>query len=799
MDMFLNELGIGARNLRRRPVFAFLAISALALGLGANAVIFSLVNAVVLRPLPYPAPESLLALWESNSEEGDHLRVSPPTYFDWRERANSFEEMAAFVTGNLVLTGDAEPERIATSHVTASFFPLLRAKVVEGRLFTPEEDQPGAEPVILLSYSLFQRRFGADPAVIGQQMATADTSFTIIGIMPPGFDFPEGTRAWLPAALPNISAMRGARYINVLGRLAPTVSLRQANSEMETIASRLGEEDADMRGYGATLVPLREELVGNVRPALLLMLGAVAFMALILCTNVSSMLLARGAARTQEISLRLALGASRLRVAQPLVAESLLLASIGGVIGLLLAAAGVRLFVAAVPNSIPRLGSVEVNGSVVLFTFALTMVAALMAALAPAFQAARSDPGRFLAESANGQVRSRSSQRLLTVLSVVAVAATLVLLVGATLLFQSFAGLRRTSIGFEPDGLLTARIVLSRARYAEKHSQSAFFDEVLSRIAALPGVESAGAVTNLPLSGSNMLFDFTIDGRAPATRGPSWRSNYRAVTPGYFKTLGVQRIEGSPPTSLDSAQSPAVAVINQRMAELFWPGESPLGQSVRLAYDGEPRRIIAVVANIRHFGLQRHAEPEIYVPAAQNPWPFMTVVMRTTGDPARLASALRSTVAGLDPVQPVDDIATMTSLIGASLAQPRFFSLVTALFGAVALLCAIAGIYGLVTHSADQRMYEMGIRMSLGAEPRQILRSLVGGGLRPALLGVLAGIAMALALSPLVRGILYGVAPANPLVHVLVGLVLLLAALLGSYFPARRASRRDPMEVLRRT
>lgn len=794
-----SEIRIAGRLFRSSPGLAVVAV--LGLGLSANAVIFSLVNGVALRPLPFPQPSGLVGVWEVQPEIGpEHHPVSPPTYFDWRESIRSLEDLGAYVPGTVVLTDGDLPERVSSATVTASLVSLLGARVERGRLFSPGDEKTGAEPVALLSHRLWERRFGSDPGLVGRRLTTDEGSLTVVGILPAGFDFPEGTGVWVTTALPRDDFMRGARFLTVIGRLKPGVDRKRAEAELQTVARQLGEKyPADQKGYSPVVVPLKEQIVGEVRPALLMLLVAVGLLVLILCIHVSSLLLARASARLKEISLKTALGASRGRALRPLVVESLLVAGLGGLLGVLLAVWWLRLLLLLAPPGLPRLEEVSVDGTSVLFTLALSTAAGLLAAVAPTAAARRADPGRLLHSSASGAPDRKSRLRLQEALAVIAIAATLVLLLSASLLLTSFLRLQGVDPGFEADRLLTARIELPPSRYPDGAKQAVFFRELLGDLSRDPRIDAAGAVTNLPLSGTNMLFEFTQDGRSPSPGEAPRKANYRAVEGGYFKTLEVRLVSGRLFTASDHPASPPVVVINQRMADLFWPGEDPLGRKIRIAYEGGrvARRIVGIVGNIRHFGLDRAPESEMYVPLAQNPWPFAWIALRTGTDPLALAPILRRQVRLLDPAQAVDQISTMESLRAASIAKPRFYTLVVGLFAFLALVSAMVGIYGLVAYTAQQRLFEIGVRMAHGALPRQVLLSFVGRGLRLALLGVALGSLAALAQVSTLESLLYGVEPTDPVTWGLAALLLVLASVAGSFIPARRASRLDPARVLR--
>jgi putative ABC transport system permease protein len=794
--------------LGKSPGFTAMAVLALALGIGANSAIFSVVNTVLLRPLPYKDPDRLVMVWYHVPQKGlKQFSASPLDFIDWRDQSQVFEQMAAFDSLSFNLTGKEEPERIEGARVSASLFPLLGVKAALGRTFLAEEEQPGHERVVILSHGLWQRRFGADPGFIGQTLTLNGSSYTVVGILPASFKFPDKEELWTPLAFnPEqlIESARGGRSLLVIGRLKPAVTLRQGQTEMSTIARRLEQRyPVTNTGWGIHLVPLHEQEVEEYRLALLILLGVVGFVLLIACANVANLLLARAATRQKEIAIRTALGATRRHVIRQLLTESLLLAGLGGALGLLLALWGIDLLVAVCPADMPRVQEVRLDGHVLGFTLLVSLLAGVIFGLAPAFQASQPDLNQSLKE---GGWKSRAlpgRHRIRNLLVVGEVALALVLLIGAGLMIKSFLRVRSVHLGFNPEHVLTMQIALPPSQYAAGHPVSAFYRQLLARIEELPGVQSVGAVTVLPLSGDVSATSFTIEGRPPLPTGEFLLANYRAISPHYFRTMGIPLLQGRDVAERDGEAAPTVVVINQTMAQRFWPGEQPLGKRLRLKVKGQQIscEIVGVVGDVKYAELNAKATPEIYWPYAQNLRPGytsnMTLVVRTASDPVSMAAAVRSQVQAVDRNQPVFNIKTMEQYVVQAVASWRGATLLLSLFAALALVLAAVGIYSVMSYSVTQRTHEIGVRMALGAEPRDVLRLVVGQGMMLTLIGVIAGLAAAFALTRVMSEMLYGVSPTDPTTFAAIALLLAAVALMASYIPARRATKVDPMVALR--
>lgn len=804
METLIKDIRYAVRMLLRNRAVTAIALLALALGVGANSAIFSVVNAVLLRPLPYAEPDRLVAVAETDTRgDKDTDSVAYLNYSDWRDQNTVFERIAVYRSGDFILSGAGEAERLPGTVASASLFPLLGASPLLGRAFLPEEDQVGGGKVVMLSFGLWQRRFAGDPNVIGQALTVDGQSFTVIGVMPAGFKFPiqaAPVELWLPITFDeDFMQQRGAQYLQSVARLAPGVSLEQARAEMDTIAARLEQQyPDDNAGQGVRLTSLHEELVGDIRPALLVLVGAVAFVLLIACANVANLLLARSAARQKEIAIRTALGASRGRVIRQLLTESTLLALMGGALGLLFALWGINALISLSPEGLPRAADIGLDLRVILFTFSLSMLTGLVFGLAPALQVSAPDLNESLKEGGRGTSGSIRRNRIRSLLVISEVSLALVLLIGAGLMIRSFSRLLEVNPGFNPQNVLTAATFLPTAKYEEPAKWSAFSQQLLDKVRALPAVESAGIVTTLPLSGMNINLSFTIEGRVLATPGGKVAVNYRAVGGDYFRALKIPLVKGRYFTEQDRADAPGVMVINETMARRFWPDEDPVGKRIMIGYGSPaPREIVGVVGDVRHSSLNKEAAEEMYAPFSQTPWWFLNLVIRTASDPASLSAAVRNEVLSLDKDLPVYNIKPMGQLLAASAAEARFNMLLLALFATVALILSAVGIYGVMSYSVTQRTKEIGIRMALGARPLDVLKLVVGQGMALAAVGVIVGLAAAFALTRFMSSLLFGVTATDPVTFAAISVLLGVIALLACYLPARKAARVDPMEALR--
>jgi putative ABC transport system permease protein len=808
MKTLSKDLRYGIRMLAQKPGFTVAAVLALALGIGANSAIFSVVNAVLLRSLPYKEPGQLLMV--QSTKRQDTRRAGSASYLDfadWKGQNQVFDDMAAFRSKGYTLTGIGEPERITGARVSASFFPLLGVETSLGRAFLPEEDMSKGERVVVISQGLWQRRFGSDPNIIGRALTLDSQSYTVVGVLPAGFSFPidiENADMWSPLALDGeLLEQRGAHFLRVIARLKPGVSLQSAQTEITAIASRLEQQyPEDNTDRVVTLYSLHEQLVGSIRPALLVLLAAVGAVLLIACSNVANLLLARAAARQKEIAIRMALGATRGRIIRQLITESLILAFLGGGAGLLLALWGVESLIALSPANLPRLSGVGVDGWVLTFTLLISIFTGIIFGLAPALKASKPDLNDALKEGGRGSTEGFSGRRMRDLLVVVEMALALILLISAGLLIRSFLRLQQVNAGFDPSNVLTMQVELPSSRYKESVQVSTFFEQTLERIAALPGVESAGGINVLPLSGNNMRTSFTILNRPAPPPGQEPLAEARAVTPGYFRTLRIPLLRGEEFTGNYAKGSPGRIIINDSMARRFWPDEDPIGQRVSIGISVDEDNpavweIIGIVGDVRHASLDIEPAPEMYVPHSQQSWPFLTLVVRTSSDAMAMAGPVRDQVLAVDKDQPVSSIQTLESRVSASVAQPRFYLLLLSLFAALALILAAVGVYGVLSYLVTQRIHEIGIRLALGASPFDVIKLVVGHGMMLAVIGVVTGLICAFILTRLMSSMLYGVSATDPMTFAALSLLLLAVALLASYIPARKATKVDPMIALR--
>ena len=802
METLWQDLRYGARMLRKQPGFTLIAVLTLSLGIGANTAIFSVVNAVLLRPLPFAEPERLVWLWDTQPQ----LPTAPtslPDFLGWKAQNKSFEHLAAFQSGSMFLdTGDGMRDT-PVGLVTPETFALFRVSPILGRTFTDEETLPGRFRVAVLSHALWQSRYGSDPNVLGRTIDVSGAPYTVIGVMPKGFSFPDRAEFWRPLPIDPNKLDPGPHYLRVVGRLKPEVTLAQAQAEMSTLAVRLSEQFKEKNaGHGVKLELLRDVVVGDIGPALFVLLGAVGFVLLIACANVANLLLARVGARQKEIAVRTALGASRLRIARQLFTESLMLSLGGGAAGLLIAVWGVNWLVSLGPGTIPRVHEIAVDPRVVSFTLLISVATSLLFGLAPALQASRPDLTGALKEGVRGSA-GLSRNRLRSVLVMSEVSLSLVLLIGAGLMIRSFAKLNQVDPGFNPDQVLTMGVTLLRSKYPDDERVASFYSQLLERAAATPGVASAGAISDLPLLGSNTSDSFTIEGRPPVAKQEEPSTEYHVVTPRYFESMGIPLLAGRDFTWTDTKQSPNVVVINQAFARRHFAGESPLGHRLRLqGQERDPLLIVGVVGDVRQLGLDKQPVPEAFVPFLQDPLSTtynrsMTIVARTKSDPGAVAGSLRAALTSLDKSVPVYALKPMTEYLRDSLARRRFNLILLTAFGGVALALAAVGIYGVISYGVTQRTHEIGIRMALGAAKGDVLRLVVRQGMLMALGGVAIGLLASLALTRLMETLLFDVSVTDPLTFTVIALLLTSVALLACFVPARRATKVDPLVALR--
>jgi putative ABC transport system permease protein len=803
MEHFKQDFLYAVRRLLKAPGFTLVAVVTLALGIGANSAIFSVVNGVLLKPLPYPEPDRLVGVYHTT--DGQRAVMSGPNFTDVSRAATSFESAAAISTGRMILTGEGEPTRLAIAEVSASLFSVLRVRPALGRAFNADENTPGRNNLVILSHGLWQQRFGSDPSVIGRRITLDGVSKEVVGVMPAGFSYPSGRDAWLPVDYDEgfVTKQRGAWYLSVVARLKPGVTPQQSAAEVEAIGRNLARQYPDANAeIGMTTYPLLEAMVGNIRPSVMILLGAVGFVLLIACTNVANLLLARAATRETEMAVRTALGAGRGRLVRQLLTESVLLSLVGAGFGLLLAVWGVELLTNLKPQGIPRLDNVRIDGVVILFTIAVGVVTGVLFGLVPAFAATRGLSAT-LKESGRGAVTSRSAGRVRGALVVTELALAVMLLVGAGLLMRSFIKLQAVDPGFKVDPALTFDLTLPDARYKEMEQQIAFYDQLLPRLRGLPGVQAASAVMGLPLAGLDFIISFEVAGRPPVPPAQQPSMQVRVATPEYFSTLGIPLKRGRMFTEDDRLQSPKVVLITEAAAKQYFPNEDPIGRTIKLGWGrgpGKPRaggEVVGIVGDIKAEGLDEPNPPQIYMPLRQWPVSFMTVVLKTSVPPTSLTEAARAQVAAIDPNLPLSNIGTLDAIVAKSISQQRFYMTLLSVFAAVALVLAAIGIFGVLSYAVSQRTREIGIRMALGAQERTVIGLVVRQAMALVAAGVVAGTLLALYLSQTMTKMLFSVRPTDPTTFVSVAAVLAGVALLASYLPARRATRVDPIVALR--
>ena len=813
METVINDIRYAFRTLLKRPGFLALAVITLALGIGANTAIFSVVNATLLRPLPFKDPERVVMLWgflPKMALTTDQLPGSSGNFVSLREQNHTLESLAAFRSWGWQLTGGGEPELLHGSRVSADFFAAVGVSPALGRAFTAEEDLPNRAPVAIISHELWQRHFAGDKNAIGKTLTLTGQSVVVVGVMPPGFKFPGGANMipglqfaldndiWMPLALTDEDRQRqGNLNLALIGRLKTGVSPQQAETELRGLQRNL---PLGTVGYTINLVPLHQQMVGKIRKLLIVLLATVAFVLLIACANIANLLLARATSRQKEMAIRAALGAGRLRIIRQLLTESLLLSLTGGLLGLLLAVWGNSLLVSLIPADVPRIHEVSVDGRILVFTLLVSFVTGLIFGLAPALQASKLDLNESLKEGLRGTTSGLRQNRLRSLLVVSEVAMALVLLVSATLLIKSFVRLSDVNPGFNPANLLTMDIQLPNlppSRYAEKEEQTAFFQQLTDRVKALPGVAGVGGVMTLPLTGAFESTDIILPGAESRSDAERPESDYTTVTPDYFLTMQIPLLKGRQFSSQDRKDTPAVIIVNDAFAQRLWPNENPLGKRFTVGFEKEPREIVGVVGNIKQTTLDAQTRPAMYMPHLQAPSAVMTLLVRTTGEPLGLMSNVREQLRAIDKDVPVAHIQTMEQVFSASVAQQRFSMLIVGLFAGLALILATVGIYGVMAYSVTQRSHEIGVRMALGARTSQVLRMILKDGMALALIGVAIGLAAAFGLTRLMRALLFGVTPTDAITLIVVPLTLLGVALVACYIPARRATKVDPLVALR--
>jgi predicted permease len=813
METLLHDIRYGLRTMRKSPGFTAVAVIALALGIGANTAIFSVVNALLLKPLPYKDAERLVMIWHTYPKLNlDQASVSAPSYIEYRDMTSSFEEVATATQWSVNLTGVGEPERLQGARISYNLFSTLGVLPVIGRSFFPEEDQPGKNRVVVLSHGLWQRQFGGDPGLVGQTITLDGNSYDVVGIMPKGFVFMVEVDLFTPIAFTNeqlAATNHGNENLICIARMKRDVAFGQAAADMNAIADQLRPQFYGAN-WGITVVPLREQLVGSFRTALFILLGAVGCVLLIACANVANLLLARASARHKEIAVRTALGASRSRIVRQLLTESVLLAVLGGAFGLLIAFVGIRLLVLGVPEDITGFivgwKDISISTPVLAFTFGVSMLTGIVFGLVPALHASKPDFNESLKEGGRGGTEGRQRSFVRSSLVVAEVAIAMVLLVGAGLLIRSFLRLQQVSPGFNPANVLTMQFSLPRSKYAEKPQVAFFFEQLVQRVGALPGVQSVAVGNNLPMSNEGWNASFAVENLQVGPDEPSPHGDPHMTSPDYFTAMGIPLLRGRYFTDADSKDSVPVAIIDQTLAEQYWPDQDPIGKRIAAFFD-EPRgqrhwrEIVGVVGHVKQYGLDGKSKVQYYFPQSQSPQNDMFLIVRTAseqrGEQKGMVSAIRATLDSIDKDQPIYKVTTLEQMVSNSTSQKRFSMLLLGIFAAVALLLAAVGIYGVMSYAVTQRTHEVGIRMALGAQQKDVLALVVRQGMLMALIGVGIGLVGAFAATQVMGSLLFGIGTHDPVTFAGIAVLLGTVALVASFIPARRATRVDPMIALR--
>ena len=800
MDSIIKDLRFAVRGLIKRPGFTAITLLALALGIGANTAIFSLVNAVVLKPLPFPESERLVWVYGNIRNGGNRASVSPLDFLDYRNQNKTFEQFAASGTLPLAvtLTGSGEPERLQVSSVTGNFFQAFGVSPAVGRGFTLENEKAGQNQVAVLSYALWQKRFGGDPAIVNKTIILDGKASQVLGVMGQDVVFPQAADLWVPMnfeADPDMK-FRKAHFLRPIGRLKEGVSLTQAQADTDLIAAQLERQYPDSNtGWNLRLIPLRERLVGSSRTTLLILFGAVGFVLLIACANVANLLLVRAAARQKEIALRTALGASRWRIVRQMITESLLLAICGGALGALLAAWGVQLLVKLSEGSLPPTAKVQIDATVLGFTLLISILTGLLFGLAPALRTARVELMDSLKDGVRGASESTLKNRTRSLLVVFESAVAVMLLIGAGLLVRSLIALQNVNPGFDAANVLTFRVDLSRTKYDAPENVANFFQQLEARVAGLPGVETVGLVSELPLSGQLNDLPFTVEGRPPVPPGQEFGADFRRINENYFNALRIPLLRGRNFTAQEVRQSDKVTVVSQQLVDAVFPNEEPLGKRLVTAMGHQAFEIIGVVGDLRHSSLANQPAPAMYFPTFG---PGRTnLVVRTHGDPLSIVGGVRKEVQAIDPDQPIAAVKPMTEWVESSVAAPRYRTTLLALFAALAMVLAATGIYGVMSYSVAQRTHEIGVRMALGARRADVLKLVVRQGMLLAIVGVIVGLLGAFALTRVMSSLMFGVTTKDPITFVAVSLLLVGVAFIACFVPARRATKVDPLVALR--
>jgi putative ABC transport system permease protein len=805
MSTLLQDIRYAVRMLLRTRGFTTVAVLTLALGIGANTALFSIVYAVLLKPLPYEQADDLVVLW-SKPGRGRGGATSPADFLDYRKMNTTFEDLAAMNTMRAALTGRGEPVIVRGAQVSAGFFRIMRVQPERGRSFTADEDRAGGPAVVVLSHAAWQERFDGDPRIVGRAVTINGKPFTVTGIMPAGFDFPrlitnERTEFWVPIAFDAARAERGGHFLSVIGRLRPGATLAAAQAQMDTIATRLQQQYPDTNtNWVVNLFSLRDEVVSDARSALVMLTGAVAFVLLIACANVANLLLARATSRARELAVRSALGAASGRLLRQLLTESIVLSFAGALVGVLIAAWGLEFAKSISGDWLPRSWEIAINGPVLVFTMGAALLTGILFGLAPGLHVTRSELNDTL-KSGGRSTGTAGQQRLRTAFVITEVALAFVLLIGAGLLIRSFQQLQNVRPGFQPDSTVTAVLSLPEARYAELTTQAAFARQLLSRVRSVTSVRSAALASFVPFDGKETLLTFEIGGEPQSRPADRRLAQWRVVSDGFFETMGVPVVRGRTFSTDDTEAAPRVAVISTSLARKFFPAKDPIGQRITLDELTDPKAawftVVGVVEDVRYRSLDTAPMPLLYYPASQQQFPEFTLVARTSGDPMAIVPTVRGMVRALDPVMPLQDVRTMGEVISSSMAGARFRTSLLVALALIALVLAAVGVYGVMSYSVEQRTQEMGLRMALGASPRDVLRLMTGHGIRLAAAGIVLGGVAAWALTRVLESVLFGVTATDPLTFATIAVLLGAVASLASYIPARRATRADPMLVLR--
>ncbi|HEX8128492.1 MAG TPA: ABC transporter permease [Pyrinomonadaceae bacterium] len=815
MNNLLRDIRYGARRLLKAPAFSGFIIITLALGIGVNTAIFSVAYVVLFRPLPYNDPNRIVMIWENNPRLKlgvDKLPASPADFLDWREQNKVFQDMAAFSTFSFSLTDGNVPEKIDGALCSAGFFPVMGTQAALGRTFAAGEDKPGSANVVVISDSLWKRRFGADPNIIDKTVTLTGQKYSIIGVMPPGFDFPQAsavpdlgftahTEAWAPLPFDDVTAKdRRTLSLPVIARLKPNVSLEQAQADMSNVAASIDQQYKKSAGFGATVIELREQIVGDLRLVLLVLLGTVAFVLLIACSNVANLLLAWFLQRQKEFAVRTSLGASRAHLIRQMLTESIMLAIVGGVVGLVLASWGTSALLALNADKIPHVGEIGINRWVLGFTFLVSCLTGVLIGMAPALQASNTDINAVLKEEARGSSGGVRVRRFRNLLIVSEIALTLVLLIGAGLLIKSYWLLHQVKLGFNPENVLTMQMALPEYKYPTDAQRADLLNRVLQRVSVLPGVKAAAISTSIPLTGTDTSSTFEVVGRPPASAENKPLINLSIATPDYFKVLETPLTRGRFFTDRDAGTAPPVALINEALAQSYFPNEDPVGKQLAAALEGGTvkREIVGVVGNVRSASLGAEPKASMYIPYAQVSPQLVFLTARTQSAPLNLAAAVRNEVQAVDRDQPVYEIQSMEQVVDRSAAQQTFSMLLLSIFAGLALILAVIGVYAIVASSVAQRTQEIGVRMALGATPGNILKLIIRQGIVYVLIGLAIGLVAAFAMTRAIESLLYQIKATDPLTFGVAVAALIGVALLALYIPARRAAKLEPMNALRK-